>query len=154
MLVCVCSVHLLRFLTISYLDGSVYYSTQAVSALPQFCGPMLNKAQTSGSTYQTGADADVRTQFIQHGTLLNTQDTSYRAVNDRWPIFAHAHDLGTVGSSTSEAAVFSIGHVRDPAIQYIVANSVLQDRSLYFWSSYSSVLDAVCPLYVPYRGRN
>lgn len=39
--------------------------------------------------------------------------------------------------------LFSVGHVRDPAVQYIVAGGELQDRSLYFWSEYSSVSDLV-----------
>jgi len=36
-----------------------------------------------------------------------------------------------------------VGHVRDPAIQYIVANDVYQPRSIYFWNAYSSVADLI-----------
>ncbi|CAG8732488.1 2876_t:CDS:2, partial [Acaulospora colombiana] len=86
---------------------------------------------TQGTTYQTGADTDVRAQFIQHGVLLNTTDSEFRAVQDRWPIFAYAKDLGDVGSGgVQNAVVFSVGHVRDPAIQYIVEGGGLQERGI------------------------
>lgn len=39
--------------------------------------------------------------------------------------------------------VVAVGHVRDPAVQYIVAGGALQNRSLFFWSQFSSVKDAV-----------
>ena len=104
--------------------------------------PPLTQLQASGLTYQTGSDESVRTQFVQNGVLLNTQDTDYRAVNDKWPIFALARDMGNVTGAT-EPFVMSVGHVRDPAVQYVVSGGALQDRSLYFWSAYASVADAV-----------
>ena len=76
--------------------------------------------------------------------LANTEDTNFRAVSDDWPVFALAHDLGTVAASgASPTVVYAVGHVRDPAIQYIIADNGRQDRSLYFWSQYSSVADIV-----------
>jgi len=96
----------------------------------------------SGGTYQTGADIDVRAQFINNGILNNTQDTNYRAVNDNWPVFAHAVDLGSVTTATMPI-VFSIGHARDPAIQYIVANDAIQNRRSFFFSQYSSMRDVI-----------
>jgi hypothetical protein len=107
--------------------GSVYYST----------------ANVSGMTYMTGADVDVRGQFIQHGVLNNTEDTNYRAVSDNWPVFGFSVDLGSVSDISSSPLVFTIGHVRDPVIQYIVADDQIQQRSSYFWSTFSSVFDAV-----------
>ena len=89
-------------------------------------------------TYQTGADATVRAEFIANGKLPDTQDTSFRAVSDNWPVFALAHSLGSVSTAT-DPVLYSIGHVRDPVIEYIVANGALQSRSAYFWSAYSSV---------------
>ncbi|KAI0771550.1 DUF1793-domain-containing protein [Trametes elegans] len=107
-------------------QGAVYHST-------------LNVA---GATWQTGEDVVVRAQFINNGKLANSQDTAFRAVSDRWPVFAFAHDLGSV-SSASVPIVFSVGHVRDPAIQYIVANNGRQNRSLFFWTCFSTVTDAI-----------
>lgn len=103
----------------------------------------LISAQGSGTTYQTGADTIVRGYFAAQGTLDNTEDTSFRAISDDWPVFAFAEDLGTVTSTATSAQVFSIGHFRDPAIEYIIANGELQSRSAYFLSQYSTVADAV-----------
>lgn len=94
-------------------------------------------------TYQTGQDAVVRAQFINNGVLANTEDTNFRAVSDNWPVFAFAHDLGIVSITATAPVIYTVGHVRDPAIQYIVADDVYQPRSVYFWSAYSSVADLV-----------
>ena len=57
-------------------------------------------------------------------------------------MFAFAEDLGNV-SGTSKPVVFSIGHVRDPAIEYIIANDQIQQRSLYFLTAHATPSDAV-----------
>ena len=98
-------------------------------------------------TWQTGQDIVVRAQFINSGSLSNTQDTRFRAVSDDWPVFAFAHDLGTI-SQASSPIVVSVGHVRDPAIEYIIANDQLQSRSVYFLSQYSTIADAVSTTYI------
>ncbi|KDQ64628.1 hypothetical protein JAAARDRAFT_201939 [Jaapia argillacea MUCL 33604] len=108
-------------------QGSAYYST-------------LN---TNNVTYQTGQDIVVRAQFINNGELTNTQDTNFRAVSNDWPVFGFAHDLGTVTTTSSAPVVVSVGHVRDPAIEYIVAGGGYQNRSLYFWSQYPTVASAI-----------
>ncbi|KAI0796743.1 DUF1793-domain-containing protein [Abortiporus biennis] len=108
-------------------QGSAFYSTQSAT----------------GVTFQTGEDTVVRAQFINNAVLLNTQDSEFRAVSDRWPVFAFARDLGTVSASPSPEVVFSIGHARDPAIEYIIANGALQQRSSFFWSQFSSIADAI-----------
>lgn len=101
-------------------------------------------------TYQTGEDVVVRAQFVANGKLANTQDTQFRSVSDRWPVFAFAHDLGTVTSST-EPVVFAVGHMRDPVVQYIIINNAIQNRSSYFWTKYSNFGDAVsCRLLRPW----
>lgn len=106
--------------------GSAYYSTR----------------NTNNVTYQSGSDVSVRSQFINNGVLTNEQDTNFRAINDDWPVFGLVHDLGNVADA-SAPVVISIGHVRDPAIQYITAGNVLQDRSIYAWSQYGSVGDMI-----------
>lgn len=108
-------------------EGSVYYSVSS----------------TSATTYQTGQDVVVRGQFISNGVLANTQDTAFRAIQDDWPVFAFARDLGTVSATASTPMVVSIGYVRDPAVEYITAGGSYQPRSLYFWSKYSTVSAAV-----------
>ncbi|KAK0490834.1 hypothetical protein IW261DRAFT_1547137 [Armillaria novae-zelandiae] len=114
-----------------------------VSDHTQYGSAFYSTISTDRTTYQTGADVTVRAQFISNGILSNTKDTNFRAVSDNWPVFALAGDLGSVSSPT-EPLVFAIGHIRDPAISYVVANNGHQDRSLYFWSQYSDAASLVC----------
>ena len=111
--------------------------------MPLTDGSAYLASSSTGATYQTGQDTVVRQQFVNNGKLANTQDTNFRAVSNNWPVFGIAHDLGTVSSTASSPAVFVVGHARDPAIQYITAGGVLQSRSSYFWSAYSSAAAAV-----------
>ncbi|KAK7032863.1 DUF1793-domain-containing protein [Favolaschia claudopus] len=106
--------------------GSIYFSSINASSL----------------SYQTGSDTVVRAQFINNAALANTQDTNFRAVNNNWPVFAFAHTL-TVGVIPSAPVKFTIGQVRDPVAQYIIAENVYQDRSFYWRSKYSSVSDLI-----------
>jgi hypothetical protein len=46
-------------------------------------------------------------------------------------------------TSTSSPVIFVIGHVRDPAIQYIVDGGALSDRSSFFFTQHSTAADAV-----------
>ncbi|KAF9019246.1 DUF1793-domain-containing protein [Hymenopellis radicata] len=110
---------------------------------------------TASTTYQTGADVAVRAQFINSGSLANTQDTSFRAISNNWPVFALSRDLGSVTAATGAPVVFAIGHIRDPAISYIVENNGRQDRSLFFWSKFSSpatLIDDFLSNYAAYDG--
>ncbi|KAJ7658891.1 hypothetical protein B0H17DRAFT_345172 [Mycena rosella] len=104
------------------------------------------------ATYQTGQDAIVRGQFLNHGVLKNTQDTFFRAISDSWPVFGLTKDLGNVGGSAKRdsqlkasvpSVLFSIGHIREPAIQYMLSPTVNQDRSLYFWSRFNTAADVI-----------
>lgn len=99
--------------------GSAFYSTPNIE----------------GATFQTGADVAVRAQFINNGKLANTLDTNFRAISNNWPVFGLAHDLGTITSATTPV-VFSVGHIRDPALTYIIAGGGTQNRNLYFLSKF------------------
>jgi hypothetical protein len=104
--------------------------------------------KTPGVTWQNGADVLVRAQFINNGKLPNTQDTNFRPINDAWPVFAISHDLGNVRAATTPV-VTSVGHIRDPALRYIIAGGATQLRSLYFFSQFSTPADlvsSICPI--------
>jgi hypothetical protein len=73
---------------------------------------------TPGLTYQSGQDIVVRAQFAGNGKLANTNDTSYRAISDNWPVFGFCADLGQVGG-TAKSVPLSIGLVRTPAVSYL-----------------------------------
>ena len=80
-------------------DGSAFYSTLNVCHEPQSRMTITNPtalSQSADVTYQSGPDVDVHGQFIKNGHLPNTKDTDFRAIQDRWPVFGFAHDLGTV----------------------------------------------------------
>ncbi|KAJ7356633.1 hypothetical protein DFH08DRAFT_770718 [Mycena albidolilacea] len=95
-----------------------------------------------GASAQIGRDAVVRAQFLNNGVLSTVKDNNFRAIADSWPVFALEKDLGKVGS-TAAAVTYAIGHIRDPAIKYVLAGNVKQDRSLYFWSKYSTAQQVI-----------
>ncbi|KAK4504245.1 hypothetical protein PRZ48_005161 [Zasmidium cellare] len=101
-----------------------------------------------GLTYQSGADTDVRRQFTDNGGLNNSEDTDYRAINDRFPVFAFAVDLGSV-SSDSKESLFTINLLQNNSVQFATGQGVQQVPS--FWrSSFSDELSAVTTFYFDY----
>jgi len=88
---------------------------------------------TDGMTYQSGTDKTVRGQFASKGVLANSGDTNYRAINDNWPVFGFASDMGTVNSSPV-STLFSLGLTQDEAIQFEGASGYAPVQSL--WKSY------------------
>ncbi|KAG8715007.1 hypothetical protein FRC11_006163 [Ceratobasidium sp. 423] len=107
--------------------GTAYYATNQVGNL----------------TYATGADSTLRSAFVTKGVLDNSEDTQFRAINDRWPVFAFARDIGSITDSSKSPVVFAVGHVRDPLVQYIVAGNQLQERHPYWLSKYANANDAL-----------
>lgn len=106
------------------------------------------RLKTSGVTWQNGADVTVRAQFINNGKLPNTRDTNFRAISNAWPVFAISHDLGNVRAATTPV-VTSVGHIRDPALRYIIAGGATQLRSLYFFTQFSTpaaVVSKILPI--------
>ncbi|RMZ04257.1 hypothetical protein D0862_05374 [Hortaea werneckii] len=99
-------------------------------------------ADGDGLTHQSGADTDVRDQFTSNGLLENTEDTDYRAINDAYPVFGFAKDLGSVGSDSVET-VFTINIAQDNTVQYRDGNGVESIPS--YWANtyqdYESALD-------------
>ncbi len=93
----------------------------------------------AGIETQSGADAAVRTQFVNNGTLTGANDTNQpRAINNNFPVFAFAKPFGNVGTTATAPFTLLLGRVRDPAINYL-GNPV---RSLWtqYWPSYEAML--------------
>ena len=59
-----------------------------------------------GLTFQSGADTAVRSAFTNSGALSNTNDTNFRAINDDFPTFGFAVDLGSV-QATAVSTLFT-----------------------------------------------
>ncbi|KAH6664891.1 hypothetical protein B0J14DRAFT_238768 [Halenospora varia] len=92
-------------------------------------------AATSGMTYQSGSDVTVRQGFLTNGKLPNSQDTNYRAINNQYPVFGFANDLGNVGS-TPVTTLYTIVHAQQNAINFNGASGLTKVPSL--WTSYFS----------------
>ena len=126
-------------------DGSVIYSTEQVrkhSSLELF-RVSTNIFQVNGMTYQVGPGGDVRTSFLTNGTLNNTVDMKFGAINDEWPVFAFSHDLGPVVASNTSSVVYTIGYVRDPLAQLSNIPNINSLRGPYYATRYSDVADMV-----------
>lgn len=106
--------------------GNVYWATDRVAGL----------------TVQSGADSTVRGAFINSGRLDNSQDPNFRPIQQRWPVFGFAIDLGSV-SSRSKSTLFTIGLLQKPAIQFLGSRGVETLPAL--WTSYFGTEEgAVC----------
>lgn len=97
--------------------GYWYYATENTAAL----------------THRSGADVDVRGQFITDGFLANTADTDYRAIDDDYPVFGFAVDLGSVSSSTS-STLFQLTLHQDFCVQFESASG--NETVPCLWTSY------------------
>ncbi|MCQ8240153.1 glutaminase domain-containing protein [Rhizosaccharibacter radicis] len=112
---------------------------QQVNDYPSWGTVLFATETTKALTTQSGADADVRTQFVSYGKLTGGNDgVQPRAINDRYPVFAFSNDFGSVGSTPTASFTALIGHVRDPAINF-VGNGI---PSLWrqYWPAYESML--------------
>ncbi|KAH9906652.1 glutaminase A [Xylariomycetidae sp. FL2044] len=102
-----------------------------------------------GLTWQSGADSDVRGNFVSDGALPNTQDDNSRAVNDDWPVFGFAKDLGSVGTE-SVSTLFTIGVTQENAIQLLGAESNLTTYQSLWTSYFGSDVEAMTFFYNDY----
>ena len=103
---------------------------------------------TANLTYQSGIDKDVRGAFTTNGVLADTNDTNFRAINDNYPTFGFAIDLGSVGAA-AVSTLFTIGLTQESAIQLDGANGDVNVPSL--WTSYySTEVDALSFFHTDY----
>ena len=97
--------------------GNVYWATDSVQGL----------------TWQSGQDVVVRGNFINSGSLPNIADSNFRPIQEDWPVFGFARDLGSLGA-TPVTTLFTIGLAQQEAVQFVGANGLEQLPSL--WTSY------------------
>lgn len=92
-------------------------------------------------TYQSGSASTVRKRFETQGSLADTSDKNFRAINKDQPVFAFARDLGTV-SSAQVATSFAIGHVRTPLVSYDTKPAVpLKPLWTKYWPDWTAMAD-------------
>lgn len=73
--------------------------------------------QSSGLTFGSGRDVDVRGGFLRHGRLAGG-DAEHRVTGKGMPVFAFSIDLGRLSASPVTVPLF-IGQARNPAIRYL-----------------------------------
>ncbi|KAK4133796.1 DUF1793-domain-containing protein [Trichocladium antarcticum] len=104
----------------------------------------------SGLSWQVGQDTAVRNQFVKNRFLANTQEKNFRAVNDRWPVFAFSHDLGDVVGDEVER-VFTLGVIQDQVINFAGQSGELAPVPGLWSSYYPSDISAVVAFYDDYQ---
>jgi hypothetical protein len=91
-------------------------------------------------SYQSGYAVDVRNQFATAGSLTDTSDPDFRAIDDDQPAFAFASDLGTV-SWGEKATEFVLGHVRTPVVSYGQNATPLIPLWTVYWPDWQAMTD-------------
>ncbi|PPJ50023.1 hypothetical protein CBER1_06813 [Cercospora berteroae] len=115
--------------------GNWYYTTEDAEQL----------------THQSGADVDVRKKFTDDGTLANTDDTNFRPINQAFPVFAFAKDLGSVGNQNVET-LFTINLLQQNSVQFATGVKQIQSMPAYWRAAYGDdELSAVATMYYDYQ---
>jgi hypothetical protein len=73
--------------------------------------------ENAGLSYQSGPHDVVRLQFAQNGSLANSEDTRYRPINEDFPIFGYAQDLGSVGKK-AKSTLFQLSLHQRECVQF------------------------------------
>jgi hypothetical protein len=95
---------------------------------------------TAGQTWQSGYAVDVRNQFATAGSLTDTSDPNFRAIDDDQPVFAFARDLDGVRSG-GQTVSFVTGHVRTPLVSYGTGGTPLIPLWTSYWPDWQSMAD-------------
>ncbi len=111
---------------------------QQVNDYPSWGTVLFSTGTSTGLTTQSGADNAVRSQFVSAGKLLNSNDTQFRAINDRYPVFAFSNSFGTVGTAPTAPFTLLLGHVRDPAINFLGNGAPSLWKQ--YWPGYENML--------------
>ncbi len=90
------------------------------------------------TSYESGAAASVRANFAAAGRLSGRNDPIPQAAQPGGPVFALAHQLGSVGRGLV-VAEWSLGHVESPAIEYM--GRPLEPLWTAHWESWQKMAD-------------
>ncbi|KAL5494578.1 hypothetical protein ACEPAI_39 [Sanghuangporus weigelae] len=107
----------------------------------------INGTTTSWSISSRDNTRGIFVSDPSSGTLNNQADRNFRAAlpaanESDTPVLGIAIDWGNI-TTTSEPAVWALGAVRDPSVQYRTPENDLENRRPYFMSTFSSVIDAI-----------
>ncbi|KAL8842910.1 MAG: hypothetical protein Q9170_000314 [Blastenia crenularia] len=73
-------------------------------------------------SYQSGFSGDLRYQYIMQHTLQSIVDADSRPTATREPVFAYAHDFGSVSTASVR---YTIGTVQQPIVRYLTGQGVV-----------------------------
>lgn len=79
---------------------------------------------------------------MNNGALSNSQDTNYRPINEQFPVFGYAIDLGTVGSD-SQSTLFQLSLHQQNCVQFQGAKDTVSQLPCMWTNYFSQDTDAV-----------
>ncbi|KAL5533551.1 hypothetical protein ACEPAG_11 [Sanghuangporus baumii] len=117
-------------------DSTAYYAFKKI-----------NGTTTSWSISSRDNTRGIFVSNPSSGTLNTQADRNFRAAlisanESDTPVLGIAVDWGNI-TTTPEPAVWALGAVRDPSVQYRTPENDLENRRPYFMSTFSSVVDAI-----------
>lgn len=79
-------------------------------------------SQSQNFTFQSGYSTNLRYNYVMQHSLTNIVDGSYRGYGSSDPVFAYAHDFGSVSQAS---VMYTIGSVQQPIIRYLTNQGVI-----------------------------
>lgn len=110
------------------------------SQMAQWGTAIWGTPRSARLTYQSGRASAVRRRFEATGSLTDASDPRFRPIGDNQPVFAFAHDLGTVNAS-QRTTNFTIGHVRSPLVSYGKDRTPLRPLWTRYWPGWPAMAD-------------
>ncbi|KAI4200341.1 MAG: hypothetical protein LQ350_003989 [Teloschistes chrysophthalmus] len=73
-------------------------------------------------SFESGFSGDLRYRYVMQHSLQDAVDMDYRPFAMREPVFAYAHDFGSVSSASVR---YTIGSVQQPIVRYLTGQGVV-----------------------------
>ena len=81
-----------------------------------------SQGQASDFSFQSGYSNSLRYSYAMQHSLQDTVDPNYRGAGAQEPVFAYAHDFGSVSSAS---VMYTIGSVQQPTMRYLSTGGVI-----------------------------
>lgn len=102
----------------------------------------------NGVTYQSGGHTTVRQQYVENGSLQDSNDTNFRAIDNDFPVFGFSKDLGSVGTKSVETW-FTINLLQRNSVQFNSGGG-LQPVPAFWTNTHADELSAIAAFYDDY----
>ena len=132
----------IQYLDISRVTPLVFQESNDRAEYGQITFAYQPQNASINTSYAIGKPiGESRNEFVATGKLAGVVDTKFRSMNEDWPTFAFAHDLGPVGKE-AKSLRYVLGHTREPALQYVTPSGI-EIRHEFWRSHFSTVAEAV-----------